>query len=84
MSRGMWKAVEAKAREVRMTETERESAEEGRRDEIQSKRGKKKEKTKERKKDGSKKSSKRVEDLGQGIRSRKADTRKVLQVNLCF
>jgi len=40
-------------------------------------------KTKERKKDGSKKSRKRVEDLGQGRRSRKADTKKVLQVNLC-
>jgi len=91
MFRRIWEAVEAKAREVRMAETERRREKRRSRKEIGGERRKEKEKTTKRKEDRSKESNRRIGDLRQGGRSskvrrksKKAGIRKVLQVNPCF
>jgi len=89
----MWEAVEAKAGKIRVGKTKERREERGIWKEMREKRAekKRKEKTKERKNNESKEDSRRVGDLEQGGggskiggRSKKASTRKVSQVNLCF
>ena len=86
VSGGMWKAVEAKARKIRMAKTKRRREKEGKREEARRKEReeKGKAKAKERKKGGSAKSGGRMRDLGWGrrnskvrSRSKEAGTRKI-------
>jgi len=68
----MWKAVETKAREVRIAETERRGGKRESRKEVRRKgkgKGEKTEKTEKGKNNRCKKNGRRMKDMGEGERS---------------
>jgi len=76
----MWKAVETKAGEVRIAETERRGGKRESRKEVRRKgkgkgKGEKTEKTEEGKNNRCKKNSKRMGDMGEGERSNEVGRR---------